>query len=852
MLPRCLLIIVALFSFELLATAQDQPPVNTEAQPRISEIRVQGNRRIPESTVLYYIQARVGQPYNEDRLREDYRRLLETGLFQEVSLRSEKTAVGGVVVIFEVVEPPVIQEVVFQGLKPGEQDDVLEQLREHRNQLIPGSALNEDRLKRAVQVVQSVMESAGRPLSQVKVRREPVGSAAVRLVFEVNKGPEVKIGQIDFEGNTVFTDKELRAALALTRKSSLFNRWRGTDKYIKERLEADLRANVLPKYHSRGYVLAQTGNPEVEVVENSGKMRYRIRIPIVEGQVFRLGKFEVNGSTALSDQSRNLYSGFKSGQVADLPAIRKANEEVKQAYARQGYLDMELSPEMRQDPVHQALDILIHVTEGERYLVGHLDFRGNNKTRDKVLRREFLIEENDLFNGNLLDQSILRLNQLGLFEPLDEKAYEVAKRPADGEADIVVRVEELDSHAINLTGGLGGISGPYIGMHYQSRNFRGLGQHVDVQVTGGTRTSDYSLSWTDPYWLDTRLTMGFTAFHRKLRFDTFGPVEVPGVEEDRFSLFSQRSTGFQTLTSYPVSDWIRVGASYSLDSNRIYDIKEEFRSYAINQMILLSTGGTPEEALRGITRSQLSPFLLRNTRNRAFGATEGSYLLAQTPFAGGPLGGKINLVHPFLEYQLFVPDPATGGRNTWAFRLQGEHVLPYGESSDGTQLTVPVFERVYLGGEFNLRGFDLRSVSPIGIYRQPQETPEGTIVAESVVTLGGDTGAVLTLEYRAPIYGPLHVTGFVDTGTSAVFRKRELSQPAPDGSTTSLITSTNNVWRVSTGAEIQFLVPLINQPFRLILAYNPRRLDTVVFLNNQALRFTEPETNVKFSIGYSF
>ncbi len=858
-LQRCCLLIGTILFLGYAALAQDQT-AQTDAQ-RISEIRVQGNHRIPASTVLYYIQSRVGQTYDEQQLRADYRRLIETGLFQEISLRSEMSA-AGIVVIFEVVEPPVIQEVVFEGLKPGEQDEIREQWRDQRRELVAGSPLNENKLTQAVQAVEQVLRSRGRPLNQVKVRREPVGSGAVRLVFEVNVGPDVRIGTIEFEGNTVFTDEELRSALALNRQSGLFSRWRRTDKYIKERLDYDLRANLLPKYHERGHVMARAGNPQVEVVERSGSMRYRIRIPITEGPVYRLGKLEVQGAKTLREEARGLYKDFESGQTANLPAIRKSNEEFRKMYARRGFLDMELSPEMRPDEGRQTIDISIQVTEGERYLLGRLDFQGNNKTRDKVLRREFMIEENDLFNSHLLDQSILRLNQLGLFEPLDQKSYEVRKRPADGEADVVVKVEELDTHAINMTGGLGGISGPYIGAHYQSRNFRGLGQHVDVEVSGGTRTSDYSLSWTDPYWLDTRLTLGFTGFHRRLRFDTFGPVEVPGVDEDRFSLFSQKSTGFQTLTSYPVSDWVRVGASYSFDSNRVYDIKDEFRSFALNQLILLSTGGTPQEALKGITRSQLAPFVLRNTRNRAFGATEGSYFMAQTPVAGGPLGGRINIVHPFLEYQLFVPDPATGRRNTWAFRFQGEHVLPYGELSDGTQRTVPVFERVYLGGEFNLRGFDLRSVSPVGIHRQPQLTPGGSpvidpltgqpAVTQTAVTLGGDTGAVVSLEYRVPVYGPLHVTGFIDTGTSAVFRKRDLSRPSPDGSTTSLIAETNNVWRVSTGAEIQFMVPMINQPFRVILAYNPRRLDTQIMLNNQLLRFQEPERNLKFSIGYSF
>lgn len=858
-LQRCFLLIWAVLALTVASLAQDQE-TQTNAQS-IAEIRVRGNHRIPESTILYYTQSRVGQAYSEEQLRQDYRRLIETGLFREISLKTEKTP-AGMVVIWDVVEPPVIHEVVFEGLKPSEQDEVLEQWRDQRRELVAGSPLDETKLTRAVQAVEQALRSRGRPLNQVRVRREPVGVAAVRLVFEVTKGPEVRIGKIEFEGNTVFTDDELRDALALNRESGLLSGWRNVDKYIKERLEYDLGANLLPRYQERGYVMARAGDPRVEVVEQSGDMRYRITIPITEGPVYRIGKFEVKGTTTLSDEVRGFYGDFKSGQIANLPAVRKANDQVRKTYARRGYLDMELVPEMRPDQEHETIDILIQVTEGDRYLLGQLNFQGNDKTRDKVLRREFLIIEKDLFNGNLLDQSILRLNQLGLFEPLDEKSYDVHKRPADNEADVVVKVEELDTHAINMTGGLGGISGPYIGVHYQTRNFRGLGQHLDLQVSGGTRTSDYALSWTDPYWLDTRLTMGFTAFHRRLRFDTFGPVPVPGIDEDSFSLFSQRSTGFQTITSYPVSDWIRAGASYSLDSNRIYDIKEEFRSYAVNQLILLSTGGTPQEALKGIIRSQLSPFILRNTRNRAFGATEGSYFLAQVPVAGGPLGGKINLLHPLLEYQLFVPDPASGRRNTWAVRFQAEHVLPYGELSDGTRRTVPVFERVYLGGEFNLRGFDLRSVSPVGFHIQPQLTPGGSpiidpltglpSVTRNAVTLGGDTGAVLSLEYRVPIYGPLHVTGFVDTGTSAVFRKRDLSRPAPDGSTTVLIPSTNNVWRVSTGVEIQFMVPMINQPFRLILAYNPRRLNTEILLNDQVLRFAEPERNLKFSIGYSF
>jgi outer membrane protein insertion porin family len=232
------------------------------------------------------------------------------------------------------------------------------------------------------------------------------------------------------------------------------------------------------------------------------------------------------------------------------------------------------------------------------------------------------------------------------------------------------------------------------------------------------------------------------------------------------------------------------------------------------------------------------------------------------PVSGGPLGGRINVSHPFIEYQRFLTDGLVTSRNTWAFRAQAQHVFAFGKLPDGTPKPVPFLERIYFGGEYNLRGFDLRSVGPIAIHENPKLDANGNPVIDpstglpafdqQAVAIGGDTGIVLTGEYRIPIYGPLQFIPFVDAGTSTVIRKKDLRLAGGSTAGTTLIEATNNVWRMSTGAEIQFLVPVVNQPLRLILAYNPLRLDKTVTLPGKTLTFREPETNVKFSIGYSF
>jgi outer membrane protein insertion porin family len=428
--------------------------------------------------------------------------------------------------------------------------------------------------------------------------------------------------------------------------------------------------------------------------------------------------------------------------------------------------------------------------------------------------------------------------------------------------DVLVKVKERSQQSIGFTGGVSGYSGGFIGVNYQTNNFRGRGERIDVQLLTGTRSSNYLFSFTQPYFLDTRATLGLSVFNQRFRFDTYTAFFGLIGPDQNVPLYTRKTTGFTASGSYPLGRWTRGGMRYSLQRIKIDDVAEIFEDFALNQLIGFTPGGSVEEARKGILRSEVTPSYVYNSKNSFFTATRGSQFSVEVPIAGGLLGGTFNLIRPYVEFQNFQPDRfLSGGRNTFAFRARFNHIIPYGKLSTGEPMSPPFFERLFSGGEFSLRGFDIRSVSPWAFTRSARKDNAGNplidpttglpFISEQLIPVGGDTTALFTGEYRIPLVGPLQLNAFADFGTSIVLREENLVVFGPD-TFIELLGNTNKVWRLSTGGEIQFLLPVINQPFRLIFAYNPLRLDTDVVFRGIRFPLREPTTNVRFTVGYNF
>ena len=854
---------LTLFSDFLLGQSEEPPE-------RLEEVRIVGNRRIPESTIRYYIQSKENDRYNNDQVLRDYRSLLNTNFFVDAKVKKLKGETG-TIILFEVQERPLVRAIEYKNMKSFKESDVLEKFREMKVGMTVDSPLDEAKLPKARRAIKALLDANGRPLGRVEISTEPITSSASKVIFEIEEGPKVRVGKIMFEGNTVISDGELRAALQLTKERGPITLFKGLDKYIKEKVEYDSHVNMLDKYRERGYIFVKAGEAKVEIVEaprgmligfRKTKQQYHITIPIEEGEQFRYGTFELEGvKNFKSDVLKRAYH-IREGEIVNYTGLKKANEELKKLYSRFGYLDMEPIPEMKPDHDKKTVDIKIQVEEGKQYLVHRINFLGNTKTRDKVLRREFLMEEQRMFNGDMLDISVLRINQLGFFDKIEEEDYEVIKRPEVAEVDVVLNVKERSQQSIGLTGGVSGISGGFFGINYSTNNFRGLGQQIDVQLLTGTRTSQYMLSFREPYFLDSKVSLGFSVFQRRFRYDTFTAFFGLINPDNNLTLFTRGTTGFSVQGGYSLWRWTRVGLRYSLQSTKITDVEESFEDFAFNQLVGFTPGGDVSGAAEGILRSEVTPSLVYNTKDALFGATRGSQVSVQLPIAGGPLGGDYNVISPYVEYQKFIRDRyLSRGRHTLAFRAQFQHLIPYGNLPNGGPMTVPFFERIFRGGEFDFRGFDLRSVTPWAISRQPaQDSLDNPIVdpftglptiSENLIPTGGDTSLILTGEYRMPIIGPLTLNAFVDFGTVTVLKKGNLNLFGPE-QLIELQEQTNNLWRASTGAELQFLLPVVNQPFRLIFAYNPLVMNTTAELRGIRFPLTEPRKTVKFTVGYTF
>ena len=836
-------------------------------ESRIEEIRIVGNRRIPESTIRYYIQSREEGLYDESLAFSDFRTLLGTNFFEDAKLKQTQGETG-VIIIFEVVERPLIRSIEYEGMSSFKESDVLERFRDMRVGLSLDSPLDPAKLPQARRAIKGLLDQNGRPLGRVEVETETITVTSRKIVFKIDEGSKVRIGDISFEGNTVFDDGELSGALELTKERGLISLFKGQDKFIEDKLEYDLNLNLLERYREVGYIYAKAGQPDVQIVEapqgwilgfRKTKQQYYLKIPIEEGEQFRWRSFEIEGIDTFDPELVRLGYNIIPGEVINYAALKESNEELKKLYSTNGYLDMTVIPNMNPDPDTKTVDLKIVIDEGKQYIVNRIDFAGNTKTRDKVMRREFFLEEQQLFNGTLLDFSVLRLNQLGFFEPIEEKDYEVIKKPSEGEVDIVVSVEEKSQQSIGLSGGVSGLSGSFFGINYSSNNFRGMGQRIDINVTTGTRTSQFMFQFTEPYFLDSRISLGASVFSTRERFDTFTQFFGLVAESDNIELFTRGTTGVTVSTSYPTWRFGKASLSYSIQRIRISNVDDVFQDFAQNQLAGFAPGGGSVDE---IFRSEVTPGVVFNTKNQFWNATQGSQLSVQVPIAGGPLGGTFNIIRPYVEYQTFTPERIfSGGRHTLAFRARFNHIIPFGNLKSGDPMQIPFFERIFLGDELTIRGFETRSISPWALTRSPQVDTDGRpiidpltglpSISESFIPVGGDTSVILTGEYRIPVVGPLQVVGFVDFGTSTVLRKDNLRIFGPT-TQIDLEENTNNVWRASTGAEVQFLMPGVNVPFRLIFAYNPLVLDSSIIVNGTRFPLREERKRFFFSVGYSF
>jgi outer membrane protein insertion porin family len=440
-------LVLAVFAFlaaSVQAEASDNSNVTSSSvqQQIVETVDIQGNRRLRDDDLLYYIKTRSGDVYDAAALERDLKELLSLNMFDKTATRVITTegVRGGVNVIFEVRELPIIRDLQFTGAKALPESDILKAFREQRVGVSKEAVYDPVKARGATRVMREMLASKGYPNAKVTVKEEEVSATSIALTFEVEQGNRSRIVEIDFTGNEHFKDSELRAALTLVKQTGMITRFKGQDILDLRKLQYDLQKNVRAYMFSKGYFQARIGEPEVVglgvkrtdfiplitlplPLVSTKDDTLRIVIPVTEGRIFRVGELKVEGNSIFSEQQILAYVGLQKGEIANGKRLQDAvYEDLKNVYGSQGFVNYtaEFEPEFRDNPTNPnegIVDVKIVIDEGKQFTLRRLEFTGNTFTRDRVMRREFLLNEGDIYNSRYLEISVARLNQTQVFRP---------------------------------------------------------------------------------------------------------------------------------------------------------------------------------------------------------------------------------------------------------------------------------------------------------------------------------------------------------------------------------------------------------------------------------------------------
>src|SRR5215510_7669140 len=707
----------------------------------IEEIEVRGNRRIPRESILYYVQSKPQEPFNLAQAQNDLHAILQMGLFDPLStkLYIEDGVRGGKIIIFQVKEYPIIRELQYQGLKSASESEVLTRFKDRRVEISKESQFDPAKANNARIVLRELLAEKGYPEAKVEIQVEDISATTVAMVFDVDEGPRVRVKQIEFVGDTdQFSQGQLRGAMKLVKEAGLFSTFTPKDVYSKEKLLDDLE-RVRFYLGSKGYMQVKIGEP---VVQPAGKATsgiplpllsksgpgLKVTVPIEVGRRYKIKSVQEKGVTIFQPGAITIVSGLKVGDWIDARKIQEnVFKGIKDAYGTQGYIQADVSfiPKfIDQTNEEGEIEITLDVDEGRQFTLRRLEFIGNTNTRDVVMRREILLNEGEPYNKHFWDLSMLRLNQLGLFEEIKDKDAISRNDDRNQSVDIDLQVKEKGRQQIQLNGGVSGYAGSFFGIEYSTNNFLGYGESLNFALSLGNRQLLAMFGFTEPYFMGKPMSLGFQVYAQKNKFygTTFDTSSF-----DPNALFTQETIGGTVSLSTPLRQFTkkfpgfslasRVGLSYSLTSNKVVDPRQN-RDFDLTNDVSLNF------AQPSIIESRVTPSIYYNTKNAYFDPTRGQSLFLGFSMAGGIFGGDINTLSPTLEYQRFIPvlRQRSDKPHVLAMRFRADHIRSFGTPFNpcvglSCPLTViggiPIYERYYLGGENDIRGYNIRSISPI-------------------------------------------------------------------------------------------------------------------------------------------
>ena len=749
------------------------------AQEVVERIEIVGNERVTTETMLYYLSIREGDYFYESQVQRDFRVLWSTGFFADIKIESLPGTRGRIVRI-TVEENPVVKAVTFRTGKKVKENDIVSKLKEKDEHILPYSYYNPSRIQRVKGTIADLLFEKGLLASSIEADVRRIGVNEVEVVIRVDEGPRIRVGDVVFEGDTKLPPSELVWSMGDNRPHSFFNWMIGKDIY-KQNTVRDDADRIRKRFQERGYMEATVGEPRTEEIER-----------------------------------RRIFGGRQSMMRIVVPVdpgyiyrVGDIQIEGHKTFNTQGLMSMvRLRPgEVYSTKVREkSVEDISELYRNFGYLYIQVIPVENLDPRRKVVNVTFNIQENEIaylnrleFRGNIFTKDkVIRREMmiregdrfsLAMFKNsilrvkqlglVDlEREPDIRPNPEDPtKIDVQVNVKELQRNNIQFTAGYSGYEGTFVAFTYSTVNFLGAGENLELMVQTGKLVKNYSFSFSEPYLFDKPITAGFNVYWRNVDYSAFG-------------IYKQKTQGVD----------LRLGT-------RLFGMWRANAVYTIQRIEMDYPEGSYYASIRGASgkynMSAITPMLYYSTVDSPLTPTRGTTYSLSMKYAGTFLGGEIDLLKPEIEYARYQPFI---GNHVIGVRVQYQFLKSLGEKDP----FIPYWERFFLGGERSIRGYEVYSIGPRDA---------------GGFNIGGDKSFVFNAEYIIPIGGPLYAIFFYDMGNALPYGQN----------------FTLKSMYTSAGIEARIFVPALRVPFRLIFAYN-----------NKKIRTGDPDFAFRFAVGTTF
>jgi outer membrane protein insertion porin family len=701
---------------QLVCVAVVSCAVSEAAPPVVREVVLQGNVRTSEETIRATIRTVPGSVLSPEMVNRDIKALYKLGQFRDIKVE-KKPVRGGVRLTYIFVEKPLIAEISFQGNRKIKSDDLRPEVTQRVFDVLDEKAVAESKQK-----IRDAYAKKGYYLAEVEYHLERVDdSGDAKLVFDIQERARVAVRRVLFMGNKVFRDSELRKEIK-TKQKTMFSFLTGSGKYEDDMLKNDV---LLLTYHylNHGYLKVKVSPPRVTI---SKDRRYIfVSFQIHEGDQYRIGEVTLSGDILTTEPELKGILNTKKGQIYVQRTLEEDILRLTDRYGDEGYAYANILPRTVPDDVTLTADIDINIQKGHRITIERINISGNTVTRDKVIRREMELKENDRYSERRLRRSREKLMRLGYFEEVN---FATPRGSRDDTMVLNITVKERPTGRFNIGAGFSSVENFILSASVQKQNFFGYGISGAISMELSKRRQLFLLSLSDPYFLDSEWIAGLSAYRSAYHYTDF----------------RRESTGGELTLGHRFFDNFSAHLGYQIEEVKVSDF-----SLAVPQLF--------KQNASGLT-SALSLSVARDTRDNRILPTKGTFNIVTQEVSGTKLGGENDFYRVNFRSMFYQP--------IWK-SIIFKQFFRVGYIKSLNDQPVPLFERFFTGGVNSLRGFFPNSVGPrLRIPKSPSGKDEEFVY-------GGDKLLLFITELELPIYDPAGIRAVVFFDAGNAFAENE-------------------------------------------------------------------------------